>query len=75
MAEAKNPLKSLWRMEPVEVRVTTEGTIEIVQQFGVSMEDRESVILLQPDQVPVLISWLETAMRVAREDDPDDPPT
>lgn len=46
------------RMEEVTVNTTTEGMIEIEQPAG---HDEPSRIILTPEQVPILVKWLQEA--------------
>lgn len=44
------------RMEQVEVNVTTEGMIDIVQEYA---HGEDSVITVSPQQVPALVEMLQ----------------
>ena len=46
------------QMMAVEVRTTTEGTIEIAQDGGIQ---DEQYVIIYPDQVDALIRWLAEA--------------
>ncbi|MBX3302171.1 MAG: hypothetical protein KF693_08140 [Nitrospira sp.] len=50
------------RMEPIEVRTTNDGTIEIIQDsFG---DPTEAVVIrIATDQVEILTQWLKDAKK------------
>lgn len=54
------------RAESFEVRVTTDGMIEIVQErFDGSGE--EDIVVLNPVQIDSLVGWLREAVELAEE--------
>lgn len=47
------------RLEPLEIKTTNEGAIELIQDdFD---QERIAVIRISPDQVDVVIDWLKQA--------------
>lgn len=55
------------RLEHLEVEATTEGNIEIIQRSIEDGQHGDSVVIIIPEQVDILIKWLRDAKKLALE--------
>lgn len=49
------------KMEPLEVKTTTDGAIDIIQGFYGPGDEDAHVVRITPDQVETLVKWLKEA--------------